>query len=129
ERARSLHERGSGSDRSGLRTDWPSVATRGDCDAGVGAYGRPAIVQLPSPHPKGRERTPALARHPGVRTSCTWTDPTWRRKVQGVRLFSPVTMSTVLDFSSFFQSLWNRDPFPWQPMLADRAASGEWPKV
>jgi CRISPR-associated endonuclease/helicase Cas3 len=28
-----------------------------------------------------------------------------------------------------FRSLWARCPFPWQAMLAERAAAGEWPKA
>lgn len=32
-------------------------------------------------------------------------------------------------FPGFFHALWSHDPFPWQCMLADRLASGEWPKV
>jgi len=30
-------------------------------------------------------------------------------------------------FSDFFQALWNAEPFPWQKMLAERAAAGQWP--
>lgn len=33
------------------------------------------------------------------------------------------------DFPTFFRALWNRDPFPWQSMLAERVASGAWPKA
>jgi len=33
------------------------------------------------------------------------------------------------DFPSFFSTLWAREPFPWQTMLAVRAARGEWPKA
>lgn len=39
------------------------------------------------------------------------------------------------DFPGFFKALWtsekwqNPEPFPWQTMLAERAASGDWPKV
>ncbi|MBM3881895.1 MAG: hypothetical protein FJ387_19580 [Verrucomicrobia bacterium] len=31
------------------------------------------------------------------------------------------------DFSTFFRALWGREPFPWQVMLADRAATVGWP--
>lgn len=33
------------------------------------------------------------------------------------------------DFSSFFESLWEKRPFPWQVMLAERAAAGHWPEA
>ncbi len=36
-------------------------------------------------------------------------------------------MSQVPPFSDFFQALWNKDPFPWQTMLADRVREGIWP--
>jgi len=36
-------------------------------------------------------------------------------------------MSAFPNFSDFFRSLWGRDPFPWQVMLADRAAEKGWP--
>ncbi len=32
-------------------------------------------------------------------------------------------------FEEFFFALWRRDPFPWQSMLARRAAAGTWPEV
>jgi CRISPR-associated endonuclease/helicase Cas3 len=32
-------------------------------------------------------------------------------------------------FDDFFRALWPYDPFPWQSMLAERVASGTWPKV
>ncbi len=32
-------------------------------------------------------------------------------------------------FADFFHALWTHDPFPWQAMLAERAARGEWPKA
>src|SRR4029077_13869985 len=28
-----------------------------------------------------------------------------------------------------FRALWNREPFPWQLMLADRGAIGDWPEA
>jgi CRISPR-associated endonuclease/helicase Cas3 len=31
------------------------------------------------------------------------------------------------DFTAFFRALWDRDPFPWQIMLAERVAAGQWP--
>jgi CRISPR-associated endonuclease/helicase Cas3 len=31
------------------------------------------------------------------------------------------------DFTTFFRALWDRDPFPWQIMLADRAVEEGWP--
>src|SRR5574341_161793 len=39
------------------------------------------------------------------------------------------------DFAAFFESLWKSDkwpkpePFPWQAMLAERAATGDWPEA
>lgn len=33
------------------------------------------------------------------------------------------------DFSAWFRSLWSRDPFPWQAMLAERVAQGTWPQA
>jgi CRISPR-associated endonuclease/helicase Cas3 len=33
------------------------------------------------------------------------------------------------DFPAFFHALWCYDPFPWQTMLAERAAAGTWPEV
>jgi CRISPR-associated endonuclease/helicase Cas3 len=39
------------------------------------------------------------------------------------------------DFAAFFESLWKSEdwpklqPFPWQTMLAERAASGDWPEA
>jgi CRISPR-associated endonuclease/helicase Cas3 len=32
-------------------------------------------------------------------------------------------------FADFFRALWKKDPFPWQTMLAERAASGKWPEA
>jgi CRISPR-associated endonuclease/helicase Cas3 len=36
-------------------------------------------------------------------------------------------MSDLPSFGNFFQALWGFGPFPWQEMLAERAASGHWP--
>ncbi len=33
------------------------------------------------------------------------------------------------DFSAWFHSLWGYSPFPWQAMLAERAAQGTWPQA
>jgi CRISPR-associated endonuclease/helicase Cas3 len=33
------------------------------------------------------------------------------------------------DFPAYFRALWDRDPFPWQAMLADRHARGHWPRA
>jgi len=30
-------------------------------------------------------------------------------------------------FGEFFKALWAKDPFPWQEMLTERAAAGQWP--
>lgn len=38
-------------------------------------------------------------------------------------------MSLPPDFRTFFQALWGYDPFPWQEMLAARAAAGRWPQA
>lgn len=38
-------------------------------------------------------------------------------------------MSACPDFRTFFQALWDYDPFPWQEMLAVRAAAGRWPQA
>lgn len=35
----------------------------------------------------------------------------------------------IVDFSTWFHALWDRDPFPWQVMLAERVVDGEWPLV
>jgi len=32
-------------------------------------------------------------------------------------------------FTAFFQALWSQAPFPWQRMLAEQLAEGEWPRV
>jgi len=36
-------------------------------------------------------------------------------------------MSAFPSFADFFCALWDKDPFPWQTMLAERAAAGRWP--
>lgn len=36
-------------------------------------------------------------------------------------------MSAFPSFADFFCALWGIDPFPWQTMLAERAAAGRWP--
>jgi CRISPR-associated endonuclease/helicase Cas3 len=33
------------------------------------------------------------------------------------------------DFPTYFRALWSRDPFPWQAMLAQRVARGDWPQA
>lgn len=33
------------------------------------------------------------------------------------------------DFAEFFRALWGRDPFPWQILLAERVATGRWPRA
>lgn len=33
------------------------------------------------------------------------------------------------DFSAYYQTLWNYDPFPWQRMLAERLIEGDWPRA
>lgn len=38
-------------------------------------------------------------------------------------------MIPVIDFAGFFHALWGQSPFPWQTMLAERVATGEWPAV
>ena len=38
-------------------------------------------------------------------------------------------MSHAPSFPEFFRALWDRDPFPWQTMLAERVATGEWPQA
>jgi CRISPR-associated endonuclease/helicase Cas3 len=32
-------------------------------------------------------------------------------------------------FSTFFHAFWGYGPFPWQRMLAEQLAEGEWPKA
>jgi CRISPR-associated endonuclease/helicase Cas3 len=38
-------------------------------------------------------------------------------------------MSTMPNFSAFFEALWDYEPFPWQTMLAERIANGHWPQA
>jgi CRISPR-associated endonuclease/helicase Cas3 len=38
-------------------------------------------------------------------------------------------MTTELQFPQFFFALWNREPFPWQTMLAECVAEEKWPPV
>ncbi|HLI16209.1 MAG TPA: type I-U CRISPR-associated helicase/endonuclease Cas3 [Acidimicrobiales bacterium] len=38
-------------------------------------------------------------------------------------------MSTMPDFSTYFEALWARDPFPWQELLARRLVDGDWPRA
>ncbi|GIW39498.1 MAG: hypothetical protein KatS3mg076_0075 [Candidatus Binatia bacterium] len=38
-------------------------------------------------------------------------------------------MSAFPDFTSYFRALWDRDPFPWQSMLAERVARTRWPRA
>ena len=38
-------------------------------------------------------------------------------------------MSTMPNFSVFFEALWGYERFPWQAMLADRIANGRWPQA
>lgn len=38
-------------------------------------------------------------------------------------------MSTMPDFPTFFEALWDYGPFPWQTMLARRIANGRWPRA
>jgi CRISPR-associated endonuclease/helicase Cas3 len=33
------------------------------------------------------------------------------------------------DFPAYFRALWDRDPFPWQAMLAEEHARGHWPRA
>jgi CRISPR-associated endonuclease/helicase Cas3 len=37
--------------------------------------------------------------------------------------------SNASSFAAFFRALWGYDPFPWQSMLAERVASGRWPRA
>lgn len=36
---------------------------------------------------------------------------------------------SVIRFSHFFNSLWGYEPFPWQRLLSEQLASGDWPEV
>lgn len=36
-------------------------------------------------------------------------------------------MTSFVSFPEFFRALYDRDPFPWQALLAERGAEGEWP--
>ncbi len=36
-------------------------------------------------------------------------------------------MNVLPSFADFFRALWDKDPFPWQEMLAERAAAAGWP--
>lgn len=38
-------------------------------------------------------------------------------------------MSIASEFESFFRALWQRDPFPWQTMLAERVVDRGWPSA
>jgi CRISPR-associated endonuclease/helicase Cas3 len=38
-------------------------------------------------------------------------------------------MTDAKDFTAFFRALWGREPFPWQVMLAERVAAGDWPRA
>lgn len=40
-------------------------------------------------------------------------------------------MTTLAEFPDFFKAIWGnqREPFPWQTMLAERVSKGEWPDV
>lgn len=38
-----------------------------------------------------------------------------------------MTAASLPDFSNFFRALHGFDPFPWQRVLAERAAAGDWP--
>lgn len=38
-------------------------------------------------------------------------------------------MSVLPDFTELFRALWSFDAFPWQRLLAERLAQGEWPKA
>jgi len=39
------------------------------------------------------------------------------------------TMNMMPNFPTFFEALWNHEPFPWQTMLVERIAHGEWPSA
>lgn len=36
-------------------------------------------------------------------------------------------MRDLIDFSEWFQALWNQGLFPWQQMLAERLVDDDWP--
>jgi CRISPR-associated endonuclease/helicase Cas3 len=36
---------------------------------------------------------------------------------------------TLPGFGEYFRALWDREPFPWQSMLAERVAAGDWPQA
>lgn len=38
-------------------------------------------------------------------------------------------MTSLPAFPEFFQALWDYEPFPWQVMLAERVADGQWPQA
>jgi CRISPR-associated endonuclease/helicase Cas3 len=38
-------------------------------------------------------------------------------------------MTGTADFPTYFHALWGYSPFPWQAMLAERVATGEWPQA
>lgn len=38
-------------------------------------------------------------------------------------------MTSLPSFPAFFEALWGFGPFPWQTMLADRIAAGQWPQA
>lgn len=38
-------------------------------------------------------------------------------------------MKSFVSFTEFFRALYSHDPFPWQRILADRGAAGEWPEA
>jgi len=40
-----------------------------------------------------------------------------------------VTVASSPSFPDFFQALWGLCPFPWQTMLAERIAAGQWPQA
>ncbi|MCL6501979.1 MAG: type I-U CRISPR-associated helicase/endonuclease Cas3 [Pirellulales bacterium] len=37
--------------------------------------------------------------------------------------------SQLPSFEDFFRALWNKDPFPWQSLLAQRVTAENWPKI
>lgn len=38
-------------------------------------------------------------------------------------------MKSFVSFADFFKALYGHDPFPWQRLLAERGAAGEWPEA